>query len=143
MAEKNGRDIFTSSPDEIASEFARLSTNDKEFHRAGVADKLRAATGHRLAEAVMRPSPSLKNLVGQESNWHRFSATSGEFDKFVDTGDFGKAACSAPTSKPWAGSADGRAIGWRRIGGNNWRDLCFGAADIGKSAAQWQLAECN
>lgn len=42
---RNGRSIFTNSPEEIAAEFNKLSPSDREFYRIGVADKLREQLG--------------------------------------------------------------------------------------------------
>lgn len=79
---RSGRQVFSSSPDEIAAEFGRLSDNDKEFYRLGVADLLR----ERLAKTGLSGDEA-KSII--RNPWTRdqlkpIFRSEGEFNAFVD-----------------------------------------------------------
>lgn len=81
-AMKMGSDIFNRSPEQVAENFGRLSANDKEFFRLGVADKLRekiAKTGVGGDEA----KAIIKNQWTQ-SQLRPIFETQEQFDKFID-----------------------------------------------------------
>ena len=128
MAVKNGRDIFTSSPDEIASEFAKLSTNDKEFYRVGVADKLREQLG-KTGVSGDEAKSILKN-PWVEKQLAPIFPTPGEFDKFVDQVTR-ESRMFRTNVKTMGGSqtAERLAADEETTG-----ETLLGAADIGKSA---------
>ena len=128
LAVKNGRDIFSGSPDEIASEFAKLSTNDKEFYRVGVADKLREQLGKTgvsgdEAKSILK-NPWVKKQLAP------IFATPGEFDKFVEQVTR-ESRMFRTNVKTMGGSqtAERMAADEETTG-----ETLLGAADIGKSA---------
>lgn len=79
---KMGADTFNRSPEQVAENFGRLSPNDKEFYRLGVADKLRekiAKTGVGGDEA--------KAIIKNEwtkSQLRPIFDSQEKFDKFID-----------------------------------------------------------
>jgi hypothetical protein len=81
-AMKAGADIFNHSPEEVAERFSRLSPNDKEFYRLGVADKLR----ERIAKTGIGGDEA-KAII--KNNWTKSQLqpifeTQEQFDHFID-----------------------------------------------------------
>lgn len=77
-----GSEIFDRKPEEVAENFARLSPNDREFFRLGVADKMR----ERIAKTGVGGDEA-KVLVKNE--WTKallrpIFETPQQFDKFID-----------------------------------------------------------
>jgi hypothetical protein len=81
-AMKMGSDIFNLKPEQIAENFARLSPNDQEFFKLGVADKLR----ERIAKTGIGGDEA-KKIMGNEwlkGQLRPIFKTQAEFDKFID-----------------------------------------------------------
>jgi hypothetical protein len=80
---RNGRAIFTNSPEEIAGEFAKLSPSDQEFYRIGVADKLREQLGKTGISGD--EAKSILRNPWVESQLKPIFRTPKEFESFVDS----------------------------------------------------------
>ena len=135
MAIKDGRDIFSSSPDQIASDFAKLSTNDKEFYRIGVADKLREQLGKTgvsgdEAKSILK-NPWVKKQLAP------IFPTPGEFDAFVD-----QVTRESRMFRTNVKTMGGSQTAERLEADNETGDNLMGAADIGKSVigGEWLSA---
>ena len=81
-AMKMGSNVFKVSPEQVAQNFARLSPNDKEFFRLGVADKLReeiskTGVGGDEARALIKNE-------WRKSQLRPLFDTQEQFDKFID-----------------------------------------------------------
>lgn len=81
-AMKSGSEIFNRKPEEIADFVKRLSPNDKEFYKLGVADKLR----ERIAKTGIGGDEA-KKVVGNE--WMKAQLrpvfdSQADFDKFMN-----------------------------------------------------------
>lgn len=81
-AMKQGADLFNRTPEQVAENFGRLSPNDKEFFRLGVADKLR----ERIAKTGIGGDEA-KTII--KNNWTKSQLrpifdTQEQFDKFID-----------------------------------------------------------
>jgi hypothetical protein len=81
-AMKAGADLFNRTPEEVAERFSRLSPNDKEFYRLGVADKLR----ERIAKTGVGGDEA-KAII--KNNWTKSQLRpifdrQEQFDKFID-----------------------------------------------------------
>lgn len=84
-AMKQGADIFNRKPEEIAETVKRLSPNDREFYKLGVADKLR----ERIAKTGMGGDEA-KKIIGNE--WTKAQLrpifdSQAEFDKFIQAAE--------------------------------------------------------
>lgn len=81
-AMKMGSEIFNRRPEEVAEVFAKLSPNDKEFYRMGVADKLR----ERIAKTGVGGDEA-KAIIKNEwtkSQLRPIFDSQAQFDKFID-----------------------------------------------------------
>lgn len=81
-AMKAGSEIFNRTPEQVAENFSRLSPNDKEFFRLGVADKLR----ERIAKTGVGGDEA-KAII--KNNWTKSQLrplfdSQEQFDKFID-----------------------------------------------------------
>jgi hypothetical protein len=92
-AMKAGADIFNRSPEEVAERFARLSPNDKEFYRLGVADKLReriakTGVGGDEAKAIIKNNwtqSQLRPIFDSQEHFNRFIDAATTESKMFDT----------------------------------------------------------
>lgn len=134
-----GRNVFKATPEENAAAFAKLSPNDKEFARLGVADVLReriAKTGFGGNEA----RALIKNAWTRDQLRPIFR-TPEEFDKFTDA-VMAEHTMADTTTRTLRGSQTAERLAEDNSPGNK---AIHGAAKVAKdlATANWLGAVSN